>query len=58
LADISGVADPASTPPVIRSTRWSADVIVPFRKATMLFSSDDAMSKRQLQMELTATPIK
>ena len=56
-ADISSVAEPSSTPPVIRNNRWSSDVIVPLRKPTTIFSSDDAMSKRQMQLELTATPI-
>jgi hypothetical protein len=57
-ADISSMAEPASTPPVIRNNRWSGDVIVPLRKGTVVFSSDDAMSKRQMQLELTATPVK
>jgi hypothetical protein len=56
-ADISSVADGSSSPPVIRNNRWSGDVIVPLRKATIIFSSDDAMSKRQMQLELTATPL-
>jgi len=55
--DISSVADGSSTPPVIRNNRWSGDVIVPLRKATNIFSSDDAMSRRQMQLELTATPL-
>lgn len=57
-ADISSLAEPSSTPPVIRNNRWSGDVIVPLRKATVVFASDDVTSKRQMQLELTATPIK
>ncbi len=57
-ADITSVAEPSSTPPVIRNNRWSGDVLVPVRKATVVFSSDDANSKRQMQLEITATPIK
>jgi hypothetical protein len=56
-AEASSVAEPASNPPVIRNNRWGSDVIVPLRKPTTIFSSDDAMSKRQMQLELTATPI-
>jgi hypothetical protein len=56
-ADISSVAEPSTNPPVIRNNRWGSDVIVPLRKPTTIFSSDDAMSKRQMQLELTATPI-
>jgi hypothetical protein len=56
-ADITSVAEPSTAPPVIRSNRWGGDVIVPLRKPAILFSSDDAMSKRQMQLELIATPI-
>jgi hypothetical protein len=57
-ADINTVAEPASNPPVIRNTRWAGNVTVPLRKPTIIFASDDALSKRQMQLELTATPIK
>jgi hypothetical protein len=32
-------------------------VIVPVKKPTVIFVSDDMSSKRQMQLELTATPI-
>jgi len=55
-ADISTAA--ADSPrPVIRTTKWSGNVIVPYRKSTTLFSSDDTSSKRRMQLELTAAPI-
>jgi hypothetical protein len=60
-ADISSLAPPAegvpNAPPVMRNNRWSSSVILPLKKPTTIFSSDDATSKRKLQMELTATPI-
>ena len=58
-ADVSTVVPPAesSPQPVIRQNRWSATVIVPLRKPTMLFASDDLNTKHQMQLELTATPI-
>ena len=57
-ADISTVApDSNASRPVIRSTKWTSGVDVPYRKSTVLFSSDDASSKRRLQLELTASPI-
>ena len=57
-ADISSTANEQNAPaPVVRQTKWSANVIVPLRKATTIFSSDDPSSKRQTQLELTATPI-
>ncbi len=43
--------------PVIRTNRWRSLAVVPLRKPTVIFSSDDPASKRQMQMELTATPI-
>ena len=54
-------AAPASAgtqlPPITRQNRWSSSVVVPLSKPTVIFSSDDLMSKRQLQLQLTATPI-
>jgi len=64
--DISSVlSEPAATtttgmsyvPPTIRVSKWESVVIVPLKKPTVLFSSDDPTSKRQMQLELTATPI-
>ena len=45
-------------PPIHRQNKWTAAAVVPLRKPTVLFSSDDATTKRQMQLELTATPIK
>ncbi len=60
-AEISSVlqesAAPYATPPTVRQNKWSSTVIVPLKKPTMVFSSDDATSKHQMQLELTATPI-
>jgi hypothetical protein len=63
IADISGVIEPPNPqtpqtgPPVIRQTRWNSIVLIPIRKPVVIFSSDDAGSKRQLQLEITATPV-
>ena len=48
----------ASTPPVIRQNRWNANVAVPLGKPTVVFSSDDMTTKGQMQLELTATPLR
>lgn len=59
-ADISSMAQestPPSSYPVIRQNRWSSTVAVPLKKPTVIFSSDDATTKRQMQVELTATPV-
>ncbi len=58
-ADMSTVNTDATTgPPAVRQYKWASTVIVPFRKATLIFSSDDPSSKRKVQLEVTATPIK
>jgi hypothetical protein len=51
-------ADHESSPPVIHHNSWSAAVVLPLAKPTVIFSSDEPGSKRQMQVELTATPIK
>ena len=55
-ASETGVA--SALPPVIRQYKWNSTVIVPLRKATQVYSSDDLASKRKFQLELTATPVK
>jgi hypothetical protein len=45
-------------PVVVRQNRWSSHLIVPLKKPTVIFSSDDLNTKRQMQLELTATPIR
>jgi hypothetical protein len=50
---------PASTgvAPVMRQSKWGSSVVVPLKKPTLVFSSDDPTLKRQMQLELTATPV-
>jgi hypothetical protein len=61
-AEVSSLADPSegSHPgaPVIRHNSWESNVVLPIRQPTTIFSSDDLASKRKMQLELTATPIK
>jgi hypothetical protein len=58
-ADVSTLMEgTAGLPPVVRQNKWSGAAIVPLKKPTVVFSSDDVSSKRQLQLELTATPLK
>ena len=58
-ADLKSVQgeEETSAHSIIRSNTWRSDVLVKLRKPTVLFSSDDASSKHQMQLELTATPI-
>ena len=58
-ADISSHSiEPNRPAPVIRQNRWSSMVLVPVKKPTVVYSSDDTTSKRQMQLELTATPVR
>lgn len=57
-AEVSSAAEAGVVPPVIRQVKWSSPVLVPLRKPTIIFASDDPSSKRQMQLELTATPLK
>lgn len=59
-ADISSVTpggDPDIPAPIVRQNKWSSTVIVPFKKSTVLFSSDNVDSKSQLELEVTAIPL-
>src|SRR6266481_3585685 len=58
-ADVSSTASEQTTPaPIIRQNRWSSIVVVPLRKPTVVFASDDPTTKHQMQLEITATPLK
>ncbi len=48
---------PIRDAPIIRQNRWNSDAIVPLGKATTLCSFDGVATKRQMQIELTATLI-
>jgi hypothetical protein len=59
-ADISTNTTKGTNPsamPLIRANRWSANVLVPIAKPTIVFSSDNLQDKGKLQVELTATRI-
>lgn len=43
--------------PIIRSNKWSANVLVPIGKPTVIFSSDNLQDTGKVQIELTATRI-
>ena len=55
--DAVAPAAASTAPPTVRQNTWSSVTIVPLKKPTLIFSSDDPASKRQMQLELTATPI-
>jgi hypothetical protein len=60
-AEISSLASPAGasepSTPIIRQTRWQAPVLIPIRKPTTVFTSDDLDSKGAMQLVVTATPL-
>jgi hypothetical protein len=52
-----GPSSDESHRPIVRSNDWHSTVLLPIKKPTIVFSSDDVSSKRQMQVEITATPI-
>jgi hypothetical protein len=44
--------------PLIQQNKWNSQIVVPFGKPTVVFSSDEVASKRTIELELTATEIK
>jgi hypothetical protein len=57
-ADIStNSVEPNLPAPVVRQYRWNSLVVAQAKKPTVIYASDDANSKSQMQLELTATPI-
>ena len=56
-ADISTAVTPQKQP-LIRQTKWNSNVVLPIGKPTVIFSSDDVAGKGEMQLELTATPIR
>lgn len=58
-AEVSSTAADASDlqAQVIRQAKWSSPVLVPLKKATVIFSSDDPASKRRMELEVTASPM-
>jgi hypothetical protein len=57
--DVSAVAGDGTvqSTPIIRQNTWSSTVVVAFRKPTIVFTSDNMDSKRQMQVEITAIPL-
>jgi hypothetical protein len=56
--DISALKEDGTvqSTPVIRQNYWNSTVVVPLKKPTLVFSSDNTDSKRQMQVEVTAIP--
>jgi hypothetical protein len=57
ISSLVAAQEQGDTPPVVRQTRWSSPVVVPVKKPTTVFSSDDLAGSRKMQLEITATPI-
>ncbi len=59
VAEVSSIAGESTNQvrPIVRQNRWQSMVVIPLKKPTILFSSDNLDSKTQLQVEVTATPI-
>jgi hypothetical protein len=55
VAEVSS-ADPGSN--VIRQAKWNSSVLIPVRKPVVIFSSDGPTARHQMQLEITATPLR
>src|SRR5581483_5189409 len=55
--DVTGLAQETTNLPLVRHFIWGSEVLVPIKKPTVGFSSDNATSKAQMQVELTAISI-
>lgn len=49
---------PVTSSPIVRQNRWNLTTLIEPLKAATLVSSDDLNSKRRLQLEVVATPVK
>jgi hypothetical protein len=58
-AEVNYVADTKGTPeisePALNQNKWQGQVLIPVGKATVVFSSDDLISKGAMQLVVTAT---
>lgn len=48
---------PPNSPPILRKNNWRSNLLIPLKKPTIIFSSDDLTTKHKMQMQLTATPV-
>ncbi len=61
VADISSIAEDLTAlakNPIIRQNKWNSVVSAKVGKPTLIFTSDDVSSKRQMTVEMTATPVR
>ena len=56
VVGVSSLLQETDPHPVIRQNKWVSTVVVPLKKPTMVFSSDDNTTKRVMELEVTATP--
>ncbi len=58
VADVTSLLGENEQHPITRDNRWSAQVLIPLKKPTVVVSSDDNTTKRVMQIEVTATPLR
>lgn len=58
MAKVTGVGEKdAPSHSVVREFQWGSDVLVPIRKATVVYRSESTTSTSQMEVEVTATPL-
>ncbi len=58
VMDTHGENSPPPSLPIIRNNQWESTVVLPMKRPTVLFSSDDPASKRKMQLQLTVTLVR
>ena len=57
VSSLLGAKEGTDISPSVRNTKWGSPVVIPIKKPTTVFSSDDPSGNRKMQLELTAIPI-
>ncbi len=52
-----GISSSSNDRSIVRTNQWDSMLVIPLRKPSIIFSSDDVTSKHKMQLVLTATPI-
>lgn len=59
LAQYESSTGPTQLPvhPIFQNNRWNSEVLIPIGQPTVLFTSEDPASTRNMELDVTATPL-
>jgi type II secretory pathway component GspD/PulD (secretin) len=55
VSSLAPALEGSAAGPIIRQNTWTAEVLIPIGKPSVIFSSDNVENKGRTQLELTAT---